>query len=231
MTPTQEMCNALTMLAAPLLSLFIIPDIYVADAMSVSQRLFFLLTFLHAPFSVTFHLKCAFRKVAHSVDNDWCRLDISFILLVSTGWSYCITRSLIYTALCGCHLISSLRWVWSWSRITSTSPPNFFQHVCRQSILMLLGLIYTGQFRALLESCVLAAFMFSCFFLSQSPPLKGWGHSMFHLLAVPFWLNILYAIQHNDSLMHSTISEPSVAFHYGTVPNHTAVSLSHVYQF
>ncbi|GMH78730.1 hypothetical protein TL16_g07917 [Triparma laevis f. inornata] len=101
MSPLQEILNALSMTAPLIFMLKSYPTPTLAFPQTLStlpspEQLIVLSTLLHCPFSVTYHIRCAFKWYKHRINNRYRCLDQTFIHFCCLTYSYALSGWLWY---------------------------------------------------------------------------------------------------------------------------------------
>lgn len=178
-TRTQELCNAVSMMAP---SLVIAWHYLVANARECfwhEHTLAFATgTLLHLPFSLSYHLMCAYEVFEDRVDNKARKLDQTFIHVCCVFYSFALGGVGMYCL--GCTVLH----LWYIFRLWM---PGSHDHPKRRRRSVIIGmLLYTlpMAWRGDLRNYTLALMNGGSAVVSgySNVKLEGWGHTTAHVL-------------------------------------------------
>ena len=175
MTPTQEVCNALTMLLCTMVFA------YETVAHWPNPWLTGLLCggVMHLPVSVGYHLRTACVQDVDPCKGDLCRLDQSMIHVSGAVFAFVLSGgSVPYTAAHLCFGVFAISRIW----------PEESERRWVLASVSTLGWMLPMAARGYQVECVAAVVTFYsgglCFTRGINERyLRGWGHSVFHVLA------------------------------------------------
>jgi len=198
MSPLQETANAFSMLvplsascwyryvlhAAPFpsdfASLLAPPDLLIAT------------TALHLPFSFIYHLRCALNYYPNQhlrIHNNWRRLDHTFIHVCCAAFSYALSGSGHYLLLTAFMNAFCVKCVW-FDGVTSAGKP-LQQRLQPMIQLYISCILWRGDF--VNYGLAFATGLGASLLFMLSKQLKGWGHSIFHVVGGPLTTTLVRA--------------------------------------
>jgi len=179
----QEALNCVSMIFPSLACLWFI--LYHPSTLTRHSWILILGTFLHLPFSMTYHGLCA-------VGNDsefWKRLDLSLIHVVSCIYAYALSNSPLYFAA---NVVVNIRHICTiWAK-TGRHKAERSSNIMQAVALYLLPILFSGDvsnFSGAVLTFVLGGFLFQINFLG------GYGHSLFHAIFIGFQYYLISATQ------------------------------------
>ena len=191
MTPTQEGCNALSMLLPCMFighSYWASPDPHVAVILCGGL--------IHLPAVIAYHMRAALGRLDDVIDNDLRRLDQTYAHIVASVYSYALSGSAeyaVFNGLVNAYFISQV-----WRSSTSNDGKRW------TSLLMSVGL-YTAPMiyrkdienytRAVASVVIGGALFVPCVNYKM---LGGWGHCLFHVMMIMHGL----ALSESARMMH-----------------------------
>eukprot|EP00928_Gymnodinium_smaydae_P079043 TRINITY_DN63063_c0_g1_i1.p1 TRINITY_DN63063_c0_g1~~TRINITY_DN63063_c0_g1_i1.p1 ORF type:complete len:216 (+),score=14.02 TRINITY_DN63063_c0_g1_i1:76-723(+) len=173
MSPTQEVCNAISMLSPSVVGLvfwYSFPEGYSHTPRTVGIILGCL---LHLPFSVAYHVLLARRELADAIDNTPRRLDQIFIHIASIIFTWSLSTNFPYSILC---TFLNLYFIFRlWCRC-----PDVLERMANVCLsVFAYGL--TGLWRGDYWNFFGGALSFSVGGCAMILRFGGWGHSIMHL--------------------------------------------------
>jgi len=179
MSPTQEVFNALTMV--PLACMALHTLVRPAEGTTSADTLFAAAIIVHFPFSFCYHTHCALRHgLVDPVENNFfLKLDLVFIHI--SGSLMALATSASYAWFLAMALFNAV----SASRTLRWSNTTFERRSCRACCLLgYLLPVFAIDWVLFAWAMVVFGGMAFCFACNQQ--LRGWGHSLSHILLVPF---------------------------------------------
>lgn len=178
MTPTQEVCNAATMLLPSLaLVLSCHPKRTHADWILLG-------TCMHLPSSFAYHLQCALDSKGDRIDNDLRRLDQSMQHAVAPMFAYALSH--------GSWSVAALNLPLNVYGIAKLWDPSTCNDGRRWRLVGLSMLLYTAPMLIRRDwagcSCAAAYGTLGAALFVNSRALGGWGHCGFHVCMAGFGL-------------------------------------------
>jgi len=173
MTPTQELCNALTMLlpsAVVGFSYWLSPHAGVAVILCGGL--------IHLPSSVAYHASAACGRLQDKVDNDLRRMDQTYTHIVAALYAYALSGS---AACAAWNALANAGFIWQvWRRPTRNDGRRWVS-VLLSVALYTLPMLYRGDVEnyawAWVNLVVGGAAFQPCV---NYGVFGGWGHSVFH---------------------------------------------------
>lgn len=185
MTSEQEIVNAVTMLLAPMLTLFVLW--FHDSARNASPHclrmahisLFGLL--LHMPFSQLYHLKCAWAPSMHQTCNPYVRLDLCMMHVTAAVYAFalCGGRGAPFLMATTAYNLLCFASKWEngpWGELNSSK--NMFQ-IGTATGLYMVPMLARGDwqnFSGTLASFCVGGFIFKFY------PFGGYSHALFHVV-------------------------------------------------
>lgn len=193
MSPVQEWANAWSMVLPTLLCVYFILSPPHPNFWHRHTKLMAAGTFLHLPFSFTYHCLCALRAFPDPVNCTWRRLDQSFIHVVCIFYSYALSGSELYGL--GNALLNSWYVIRLW---ISGSHDNAFE---RRSNIAMAVMMYTLPmlFRGDLINYIAAVpgcWGVSAALFAGNKWFGGWGHTVSHVGMLGYQFFLLRSASH-----------------------------------
>ena len=194
MTFTQELCNAMSMiLPSCLIAYYWIwepPATEDEPFWNIYSKAFAFGTLLHLPFSVAYHLLCAFDYFEDRIDCVPRKLDQTLIHVVSAILAWALSGVDLYG--CGCGIVNT----WFIAKLWMKGPHNTSferrSNVIIAVVLYTFPLLWYGDVVNFAGASIsfwgVAAMAFA-----MNRHLRGWGHSVFHAVFLPFTHFLLMA--------------------------------------
>jgi len=182
-TPFQELLNCVSMTLPSILCLWFIRD----PNIEISRNSWVMMagTFVHLPFSITYHGLCAL-----GYDSEfWKRADLSFIHVTSSFYAYAFSSSPLYFAA---NLVLNARFIAAvWAK-TGRHKAERSKNILMSVVLYLLPIAFMEDWRNLVGALswfLLGGVSFQINFLG------GYGHSIFHTVFIGFQYYLFQASQ------------------------------------
>jgi len=181
MTPTQELCNALTML---------LPSMAVACCYWLSPNYSVVVILcgglIHLPAAVAYHVSAAYGRLQDNIDNDLRRMDQTYTHIVAALYSYALSASTSYAALNG---LINAGFIWQLWKKNKHNNGRHWMYILLSVLLYTLPMLYRGD----VENYTWAMAYFVMGGATFVPYINynvfnGWGHSIFHLFLVLYGL-------------------------------------------
>jgi len=177
MSPTQELLNAVTMLPTACMSLHML----LFDSASYGDAVLAAAILMHFPFSFVYHTHCAMRHGSvHPVENNvFLKLDLAFIHISGSFIALATSGSVLwFSATFVFNLFSVYRTMLWRNTVLERRVCRFLCAVCYIAPIITVS--------ATLFMLAMFAFITMALPFVLNQQLKGWGHSLSHLLLVPY---------------------------------------------
>lgn len=171
MTPAQELCNAISM-AIPVLTLV------ARGVHSMPMACLQVGAIIHFPSSFVYHISVGRKCYTDRIDNDMRRIDQTMQHVAGTMFSFATSRSGVYTSLA---CLPNLLWVYRIWHPSTTNDRKRWRGVSCCICLYTLPVLFRRDYRNFL-GCIASLYSAGMCFLF----VKGWGHTLFHVLMGPF---------------------------------------------
>jgi hypothetical protein len=174
MTPIQETMNAVSMMTPCLI-------LSQNSSENIGKQLLLLGTLAHLPISVIYHTGAALKLYEDRIDNDMRRIDQSMQHIISTLFSFALSKSISYTIMNGIVNIFFITKIWA---VKTSNDGKRWVPVGFSMFAYTLPILLRCEIKnyaiATISICIggAAAFIPTINFRL----LYGWGHTIFHFM-------------------------------------------------